>query len=78
MLKNKDKKINDASLMRFGGKDLKAKQLLTLEESIQFLTYLNENRTEAGRKYNESFFQPPARVESLLKELKRIKELESQ
>ena len=78
LLKNKDKKINDASLMRFGGKDLKAKQLLTLEESIQFLTYLSENRTEAGRKYNESFFQPPARVESLLKELKRIKELESQ
>ena len=78
LLKNKDKKINDASLMRFGGKDLKANQLLTLEESIQFLTYLNENRTEAGRKYNESFFQPPARVESLLKELKRIKELESQ
>mgnify|MGYP001202849031 FL=1 len=78
LLKNKDKKINDASLMRFGGKDLKANQLLTLEESIQFLTYLNENRTEAGRKYNESFFQPPARVESLLKELKRIQELESQ
>ena len=43
LLKNKNKKINDASLMRFGGKDLKAKQLLTVDESIQFLSYLIEN-----------------------------------
>ena len=57
---------------------MRAKVPIPAPKSIQFLTYLNENRTEAGRKYNESFFQPPARVESLLKELKRIKELESQ
>ena len=78
LLKNKDKKINDASYMRFGGKDLQAKQLLTLEQAIQFLTYLSENREEAGRKYNKVLFQPPATVQTLLEELKRIKELESQ
>ena len=78
LLKNKDKKINDASYMRFGGKDLQAKQLLTLEQAIQFLTYLSENREEAGKKYNKVLFQPPATVQTLLEELKRIKELESQ
>ena len=64
--------------MRFGGKDLQAKQLLTLEQAIQFLTYLSENREEAGKKYNKVLFQPPATVQTLLEELKRIKELESQ
>ena len=78
LLKNKDKKINDASYMRFGGEDLQAKQLLTLEQAIQFLTYLSENREEAGKKYKKVFFQPPATVQTLLEELKRIKELESQ
>lgn len=79
LLNKKDEIIDEVSKMSFGtNKNFKAKQLLTLEQAIQFLTYINEKPTEAGKKYNSALWAGEIRRASLLQELKRIKELESQ
>jgi hypothetical protein len=79
LLNKKDEIIDEVSKMSFGtNKNFKAKQLLTLEQAIQFLTYIKEKPTEAGKKYNSALWAGESRRASLLEELKRIKELESQ
>ena len=79
LLNKKDAIIDEVSKMSFGTDDnFKANNLFTLEQAIQFLTYIKEKPTEAGKKYNPALWAGESRQASLLKELKRIKELESQ